>query len=177
MLKIIQYGNPILEQKSKEVKDHKDPKVQTLIAEMLKVLDKEQDHSAGLSAPQVSELLRIAICRRTDLEERDNPESKKKKQKPVWEVMINPELIYKSPETSVNWEGCLSINYGDLFGRVPRARDVEVKFLTPEGETKTLKATGFFSHIIQHEIDHLDGILFLRYVKDPNDLYTGEEIY
>jgi len=177
MLKIIQYGNPILEERSLEVTDYNNKEIQNLIDEMLKVLDKEKDHSAGLSAPQVSNLLRIAICRRTDIEEKLVGKAKKEKiTNPDWEVMINPELVYTGKEISINWEGCLSINYGDLFGKVPRSKEIEVKYLDRVGNYKNLKAEGFFSHVIQHEIDHLNGVLFLKYIPDPNELFTGDEI-
>ncbi len=174
MLKILQYGSPLLEKKSIDVKNPKDPKILKLIEEMLKVLDKEKDHSAGLSAPQVGELLRIAICRRTDLE--DQTKIEEKKTDPIWEVMINPVITKKSKETSVVWEGCLSINDGDLFGKVERPREVEFEFIDLDGKKQYMEANGFFAHVIQHEVDHLDGVLFLKYINDPTELYTSEEL-
>jgi peptide deformylase len=173
MRKIIQYGNPKLETRSVEVPDITDPKVSKLIDEMLEVLEKEKDHSAGLSAPQVGENLRIAICRRLDIEE--SLENKNKKSA-IWEVMINPVITKKSSQKSVRWEGCLSINYGDLFGEVERAKEVEVEYTDLEGKKKKLTARDYFAHVVQHEMDHLDGILFLRYIKDPSLLYTNEEL-
>ena len=180
MLKILQYGSPVLEKVAEPVENPKDPKVLNLIEDMLKVLEKEAEHSAGLSAPQVGQSLQIAICRRMDLEEKLAKEYEtqglKKTIKPIWEVMINPQIIFTSEEKSTKWEGCLSINEGDLFGQVTRPKVVKVKYKSIEGEDLELTADGYFSHVVQHEIDHLKGILFLKYIKDPTKLYTGEEI-
>jgi len=146
MIKILQYGNPILEQLSTEVTDVKDKEVLKLIDEMVKLLDREQEHSAGLSAPQVGKLLRIAICRRTDLEEKREGKSRKKL-KAEWEVMINPKIVEKSKEDHEAWEGCLSINYGDLFGKVSRPKEIKVEYLDRDGNKKEIAAVDFFSHV------------------------------
>lgn len=180
MLKILQYGSPILEKPTEKVKDVKDPKVLKLIEDMLQVLEKEADHSAGLSAPQVGKALQIAICRRMDQEEelaqRYEKEGLKKIVKPIWEVMINPKIMFKSQEQSTKWEGCLSVNEGELFGQVTRPKVVKVKYTNLDGADTELIADGYFSHVVQHELDHLNGILFLTYIKDPTQLYTSEEI-
>lgn len=172
MKKILQYGSPVLEMQSKMVEDLNDPKVDKVINEMLKILNVESDRSAGLSAPQIGELLTIAVCRRTDLEK---PGERVKNDKINWEVMINPVLTYKSDMKSTNWEGCLSVNFGDLFGKVERPFEVEVEYYDIFKKKKKLGAKGFFSHVIQHEHDHLNGVLFLKYIKDPSQLFTGEE--
>lgn len=171
MKKILQYGSPILEQTSKDVESIKDPKIEKTINEMLKIMHAEADRSAGLSAPQIGELVNIVICRRTDLET-----AKTKLDKITWEVMVNPKIIKSSKATSINWEGCLSINNGDLFGKVERPKEVEVEYLDITGKIKKLTAVNFFSHVVQHEIDHLKGILFLKYISDPSKLYTAAEL-
>lgn len=173
MKKILQYGSPILETPSKDVEDINNPKVQSTINEMLKILKVEAERSAGLSAPQIGELLNIAVCRRTDLEKSDletNPAEIE------WEVMVNPKIIKKSSTKSLQWEGCLSINDGDLFGKVERPKEVEVEYIDILGKKKKLGAVDFFSHVIQHEVDHLHGVLFIKYIKDPSDLYTSDEL-
>ncbi len=173
MRKILQYGSPILETPSKPVKNINAPEVQNIINEMLKILKVEADRSAGLSAPQIGELLNIAICRRTDLE---NDDLNTKPSLIEWEVMINPKILSKSKEKSINWEGCLSVNDGDLFGRVERPQEIEVEYIDIAGKPKKLGACGFFSHVVQHEVDHLKGILFLKYIPDPTELYTSDEL-
>lgn len=171
--KIVQMGNKILESPSNEA-DFNSSEVKTLISDMLEVLNEIADKSAGLSAPQIGVGLRVAICRRMDLEAK----AKQEKVEPTitWEVMINPTLIEKSEKHSIYWEGCLSINEGNLFGQVSRPANVTVEYLDEKGNKKVLKAKGYFSHIVQHELDHLNGILFTKYVSDPTKLYTSEEL-
>ena len=173
MKKILQYGSPILETPSKDVEDINDPKIQKIINEMLKILAVEADRSAGLSAPQIGELLNIAVCRRTDLEESD---LNTKASEIDWEVMVNPKITTKSKLKSTHWEGCLSINDGDLFGKVQRPKEIEVEYIDIAGKAKRIGASDFFSHVVQHEVDHLHGILFIKYIKDPSELYTGDEL-
>jgi peptide deformylase len=167
-MKIIQLGDPILTKKSKEVENVEDDEIQSLIDGMLDTLNKNSDRSAGLSAPQVGYLHRICICNRFDLT--------KDEDKNIWEVMINPKIINKSKESSTVWEGCLSIKEGNLFGEVTRSKEIEFEFLDRDGNKKSLKADGFFSHVVQHEIDHLDGVLFLKYIDDPSNLYSDQEL-
>ena len=141
---------------------------------MFEAIKNHGSGAAGLSAPQIGVLQRIAICKRVDLE------TKEKKNKiddeKLWVVMINPEITNQSKELSTRWEGCLSINYGDLFGKVTRPKSVEVEYFDLKGSRKKLKAEGYFSHIVQHEMDHLNGVLFLKYISNPEELYTGEEL-
>ena len=84
--------------------------------------------------------------------------------------------ITKSKLKSIHWEGCLSVNDGDLFGKVQRSKEIEVEYIDIMGKVKKIGASDFFSHVVQHEVDHLKGILFLKYIKDPTDLYTSDEL-
>lgn len=171
-MKIIQIGDPRLEKKSNKVESIRSSKTQKLIDNMLTTVNQNADHTAGLSAPQVGELQNIFLINRFDIVDENDPEAK-----PIWEVMINPEIIWRNDEEFTTfWEGCLSIKEGDLFGEVERAADVEVKYFDREGKEKKLKASDFFSHVIQHEMDHLEGVLFLKYVKDPTKLYSGKDL-
>lgn len=167
-VKIVQYGNPVLEERSVEVSDPSSDEVKDLVGKMMQAVSDYGDGAAGLSAPQIGVLQRVAICRRVDIEG--------KKSKPIWEVMINPVIKNQSEISSVKWEGCLSINYGDLFGEVSRSKDVEVEYFGLNGEKKDLKASDYFAHVVQHEIDHLNGVLFIRYIQDPELLKTGDEL-
>lgn len=174
-LKVIQIGDPILEQKANRVEEIKDKAVQELIDGMLAICEKNESKTAGLSAPQVGKPLAISICRRTDLEETSNQQPASD----LWEVMVNPEITWQSKEKSTVWEGCLSVGKGDktLFGPVTRPEKIKVKFQNRVGENIELEATDFFSHVVQHELDHLQGILFLKYVQDPeNNLWTSKEL-
>lgn len=170
--KVVQYGNPVLESKAEVVSDPKSPEIKKLIEDMFGAMKRYGDTAAGLSAPQIAVGKRVTICRRLDLEERKNRDPKNV----IWEVMINPEYTFKSTEKSSDWEGCLSINNGNLFGRVERHAAVEVKYFDQDGNEKKLMANGYFAHVVQHEMDHLDGILFLKYVLNPEELLTSEEL-
>ena len=127
------------------------------------------DRTAGLSAPQVGESLAISICRRFDIGE-DIDE---------WEAMINPKIVAKSNEKTVVWEGCLSIGVGDkaIYGPVTRAKKITVEYLDRKGKTRRLDAVDYFSHVIQHEVDHNSGILFLKYVPNPDqNLWLSKDL-
>lgn len=171
MLQIKQIGFPTLTQKAETVKDFSDPELKNLISEMLDTLKKGEDFSAGLAANQVGVLKRLTIVKRLDLENKPDFDGTD-----VWEVMVNPIIVKKSDVKSIYWEGCLSINNGNLFGQVERPRRVTVEYQNSKGDKKVIKADGYFSHLLQHEIDHLDGILFTSYIKDPSELYTSQEL-
>ncbi len=162
-------GDPILETPTQDIKDPMSSEVTEIIQELFETIESKIDHAAGLAAPQIGYDKRITVLRRFDLEE-----SKPKEM--IWEVVINPKITYKSEEKSVEWEGCLSIKQGDLFGKVERPMEVEVEYFDVNGKKKKVKVRGYQSHVFQHEIDHLDGKLFLSYVKDPEELYTAAEL-
>ena len=107
-------------------------------------------HGVGLAAPQVHEGVRlfVAALDATD----DGPD-----EEPI--VLINPEITPVGKETVEDWEGCLSIP--DLRGRVPRWREIKVRAYDRTGERLELQAHDFPARVIQHETDHLDGVLFL----------------
>lgn len=169
MAKILQIGNPILEETSKEVDFPLTKNDKELIKEMLKIVNSDPEKTAGLSAPQIGKAKRIIICRRVDKERGRNP-------KISWEVMINPVITEFSDKKSSFWEGCLSVKEGEIFGRVSRPDKIEFTYFDVNGEKKELSAKGYFSHVVQHEVDHLNGILFLKYIKDPSQLYTSDEL-
>ncbi len=108
----------------------------------------------GLAANQVNILNRVLVM---DTSRRDGPDSPRD---PI--CMVNPEIIWKSEEPSVMEEGCLSIP--DQFAEVQRPSVVRVKYLDYNGKEAELEAEGLLSHCVQHEIDHLDGVLFIDYL-------------
>ncbi|MEP7104163.1 MAG: peptide deformylase [Candidatus Dojkabacteria bacterium] len=170
--KVVQYGNPVLETPTEIVKDPTAPEIKELVDSLFAAMKRYGDTAAGISAPQIGISKRVTICRRLDLEDRSNKDSRKS----VWEVMVNPEYIFKSKELSTDWEGCLSVNNGDLFGRVTRPAKVKVKYLDLEGKEKTLEAERYFAHVVGHELDHLEGILFIKYIENPEELLTSAEL-
>jgi len=140
ILKIKKYPDPILRKKCQEVKEVTE-EIKNLGWDMVETMEKNE--GIGLAAPQVSELKRIIVVR-----------TEKGPQ-----VFINPKIIKKSRETIIDEEGCLS--FPGLWLRIKRAKRVEIEALNENGEKISLKAEGLPARVLQHEIDHLDGILFI----------------
>jgi len=128
--------------------------IQRLIDDMTQTM--LEYNGVGLAAPQVHEELRLFVAqvvRDHEDEEEDDPG------KPEILALINPEIKPASRRVEEDWEGCLSIP--DLRGLVPRYRDISVKAYDRTGRQVDLQASGFMARVIQHETDHLDGVLFL----------------
>jgi peptide deformylase len=134
--------------------------VQRLIDDLI---DTMHEYSGiGLAAPQVHEDLRIFVA---GLESDDG------KLKVV--PFVNPEITPVGDAVEEDWEGCLSIP--DIRGRVPRAREIVVRSLDRRGKPQELVLTGFAARVVQHETDHLDGILFVDRMKSFESLTFLEE--
>jgi peptide deformylase len=148
--KIIKYPDPILRKKCEEVKEV-DEEIKNLGWDMVEAM--EGNEGIGLAAPQVGELKRVIVIH--PIKERSLEEKSKK----IPQVFINPEIIKRSKETLVDEEGCLS--FPGLFLKIKRAKEVEIEALDKYGEQVQIKAEGLPARVLQHEIDHLDGILFI----------------
>lgn len=164
---ILQNPNKILRQVSEEVMPEKikSAEIQSIIKEMKKelVLSKKRD-GVALAAPQIGYNLRIFIILEDLLklskgifDEKELSGKNKKEEKFV--VFINPEIIKKSKKTVLVDEGCLSTN--GVQGKIKRAEKVTVKALDEEGKEFKLSASKILSQAMQHETDHLEGILFI----------------
>lgn len=159
--KTTQVGNPIIRMKAKPVKLADSKKVQAVI---LNLIDSMREHNlVGMAAPQVGESLRIFVTeiRKTKLRKSNEVDSLK--------VFINPIITWFSKKKSNGWEGCGSVAEAGLFAKVNRPAGVHVKALDQNGDTFTLKASGLLARVIQHEMDHLDGVVFI----DKADLSTA----
>ena len=150
ILEIKKYPNQVLRKKCEEVREIT-PEIKELALNMEESMVK--DKGIGLAAPQVGVSKKIIIVH---LVEERSPEEKNRK---VPQAFINPKIIKKSRETAVEEEGCLS--FPDLFLKIKRAEEVEVETLNLNGEKIKIEAKGLPAQILQHEIDHLDGILFI----------------
>ncbi|MEZ7820997.1 MAG: peptide deformylase [Patescibacteria group bacterium] len=140
ILDIIKIGDDRLRKKSEEVHDV-DESVLKLVKNMKETLKKSK--GVGLAAPQVGVNKRIIVV---------------KPQKEMY-VFINPVFLYKSNETECDTEGCLSVP-GEWID-VKRSKEVEIEFVGEDGSNYKVKAKDFFARVIQHECDHLDGILIV----------------
>ena len=157
--------NEILRKISEKVdrKEIKEKEIQDLVQEMKDFLKKQPD-GVGLSAPQVGVNQRIFILDKrafdNEVEEEDL-------------VFINPEIIQASSKMITMEEGCFSVRW--TYGDVTRPKKIKLKYLNQNGDEKIIEAKDFISVAIQHEIDHLDGILFIDKAKNIKKL-SQEEI-
>jgi len=143
-------GHPVLRTKARalERSEITSPAIQKLIDDMIETMT--EYHGVGLAAPQIHEGLRLFVAA-LDVDD----EGRGLEPVPV----INPEITPIGREMVEDWEGCLSIP--DIRGLVARARDIKVRAYDRRGERVELEAHDFAARVIQHETDHLDGVLFL----------------
>ncbi len=143
-LTITLYPDPILQRKTERIAiaDIKKASTKKLISNMLETMD--ANNGVGLAAPQVGKSLRLCVIR-------SNKETY---------VLVNPTIQYKSWAKETGEEGCLS--FPGKFIQVKRHKKVRVKAHDQNGESITIKAEGFLARVLQHEIDHLDGKLYIE---------------
>lgn len=152
ILKIITIPDPVLRQKARKI-SRVTPAIQTLIDDMVETM--RAAPGVGLAAPQVNVSERLIVVEYG--EGSDDPEDPGKDA--ILYTLVNPEITRRSRTTDVANEGCLSIP--GYVGDVERHETVTVKALNRQGDKVKIKAKGWLARILQHEIDHLDGILFI----------------
>ena len=162
ILKTTKLGNPLLRQTAKEVSlsELRSPAVQKLIDDMIETMH-EYD-GVGLAAPQVHESRQIAV-----IEAHHNRRYPGAPDVPLL-ILVNPVFLSISEETADGWEGCLSVE--GFRGKVPRSRKVSVRFLDRTGCEQRVEAEGFPAVVLQHELDHLAGKVFLDRMRDLSTL-------
>jgi peptide deformylase len=150
ILKVARMGHPVLRAVARALTpaDVRSNEVQRLIDDMIETM--VEYHGVGLAAPQIHEGVRLFVA---DLAARDE---ERDDAAPL--AIINPEIVAVGADIVEDWEGCLSIP--DIRGRVPRARAIKVRALDRWGKRLELSVEDFPARVIQHETDHLDGILF-----------------
>lgn len=164
-LEIAQLGNPILRQNAQPVENITDTKLQKLIDALIATA--ASANGVGIAAPQVSQSYRLFI-----VASRPSPRYPNAPQmQPT--AMINPRIISHSEETLKGWEGCLSVP--GVRGLVPRYHAIAVEYLDRGGNLQRQELTDFVARIFQHELDHLDGIVFVDRLETTQDLYTEQE--
>jgi len=154
ILKIARMGHPLLLRPSESIVDPTAPEIAKLIKDMMDTLD--DAHGAGLAAPQVHVPLRLVMFHVP--ETRALEEDGEEMESCPFTVLINPEVEPVGRETADGLEACLSVP--GLAGMVPRFRHIIYRGVDQHGETVERKASGFHARVVQHECDHLDGILY-----------------
>ncbi|PYJ94337.1 MAG: peptide deformylase [Verrucomicrobia bacterium] len=159
ILSILQYGDPILRAKGKRI-EKIDDRIRELAVNMIETM--HAVHGVGLAAQQIGEALQLTVLDVSQVE--DRPSTMKlngQNVDPVAEmplVLINPEIELRG-ETEVGVEGCLS--FPEISGDIERPKSVVARAQTLEGDNVEIEASGLLSRVIQHEFDHLYGILFI----------------
>jgi len=167
ILKVARMGHPVLRQRARAVEksEIKSAAIQRLIDDMIDTM--AEYHGVGLAAPQIHESLRIFVAA---INGEDEPQAGETPE-PI--AVINPEITVVDNEAVEDWEGCLSIP--DIRGRVPRAREIKVRAYDRHGDRFELRAHDFPARVIQHETDHLDGILFFDRMRSFESLTFLDE--
>lgn len=178
---IARMGNPVLNRVAATVADPGDPEIARLADDMKDTL--VDVGGSGLAAPQVFESVRVVVYRLSprlfeDVEETADP----------WVVMVNPIVTPVTDEVELGWERCLSIP--GMHGKVPRHQRVRVTYQTLSGEDVSQDGEGVYAVLLQHECDHLDGVLYpmrmidlsmLEFNAEPGhlafDLANGETVW
>lgn len=145
---ILTYPHPILRIKGKPVKTF-DKEFQTLVDEMIETM--REAPGVGLAAPQIGQSLQLLVVEFGSEVDDDSP-------KKVY-VLVNPEIVERSNEMVTDMEACLSVP--GLAGEVERHESIMVKALNRHGQPMKIKAKGWLARIFQHEIDHLNGVLYI----------------
>ena len=166
---IAQIGHPILRNKTKDIpiNEIKSENTQKIIEKMIKTMRKH--NGAGLAANQIYEPIRICI-----IEVLDNPRYKHLNSIPL-KILINPKVIIKKDTATFNsYEGCLSVP--GVYEEVKRFEKITLEYQDLEGEKHSLEAEALESICLQHELDHLNGTLYVDKIADP-ELFAFEEEY
>ena len=169
LLKIARMGHPVLLRSAEPVADPTARDIRRLVEDMVETM--EDAAGVGLAAPQVHAGRRVIVFkapaeRMTDGEEtRAVPTT----------ALINPEFRPLSEDKALGWEGCLSIP--GLTGAVPRYTGIRYRGFTTAGQAVERDAHGFHARVVQHEIDHLDGILYTMRMDDLGTLAFNEELH
>jgi peptide deformylase len=158
ILNIARMGLPVLRQRANEVTDPSAPEIKQLVADMIETMDDAQ--GTGLAAPQVHVPLRVVVFRvgghRLTGAPDDLPD-------PLT-VLINPILEPIGEEKAIDWEGCLSVP--GMMGAVPRFTHLRYRGTGIDGQPIDRTVSGFHARVVQHECDHLDGVLYPQRIED-----------
>lgn len=159
------FGNPILRKKAKRVSldEMKSPAFKRLVKEMFLNIE---NSGVGLAAPQIGKSIQLAVINVHPLPHRPYVDSFKR-------VIVNPKILEYSREEDPSYEGCLS--FDGLRAEAYRAKRIKVSYMDEHGKKYVEWVDGFLATVFQHEVDHLNGVLFVDHVKDSRTIITAEE--
>jgi peptide deformylase len=172
ILKIARMGHPVLAQKANAVADPVAPEIRRLVADMVETMI--DANGAGLAAPQVHVPLRVVVFQAP--EGRSDPglsEAERYDHTAPLTVLVNPEIEILDGQREAGWEGCLSVP--GLRGVVERASHIRYRGFSLDGKVVERVARGFHARVVQHECDHLDGILYPSRMSDLSKLIFESE--
>lgn len=155
---VLKMGHPLLQQKAQPVTEFNTPALLSLLTDMLDTM--RALNGAGLAAPQIGVSLRVVI-----FAVESNPRYPEAEPIPQT-ILINPEIVPLSEQQKSDWEGCLSIP--GMRGQVPRYQYIRYSGYTQAGERIVREVNGFHARVVQHEVDHLDGLLYPMRITDIN---------
>lgn len=161
-LKLVQAGEPVLRETSRLLSREEilSDSIQRLIFAMRETL--RDAPGVGLAAPQVGESIQLAIIEDLPEYTRDVPQqdlTERERQPVAFHVIVNPRIVSRGDAKAEFFEGCLSLN--GFMAVVPRSREVVVECLDDRGDERVIRASGWYARILQHEIDHLNGALYI----------------
>jgi peptide deformylase len=168
LLKIARMGHPVLRARAAEVEDPTEPRVRCLVEDMIETM--EDAGGTGIAAPQVHMPHRIVVFRVDAERLTDLPGDSEQD----LTVLINPVIEPVGSERAFGWEGCLSVP--GMRGVVPRHLRIRYRGLDLDGRPIEREAAGFHARVVQHECDHLDGILYPQRMTDLRLLFFVEEL-
>lgn len=168
---LTQFGNPILRQTAQQLTlaQVRSEGIQKFAEDMRSLL-KDRKLGIGLAAPQVGKHIALAVIS-------IQPTLHRPEVEPFDLTIINPKIVSTKGKQRLQWEGCISSGDGEagLFARVPRYPSVELSYMGLDGKTHQEWFSGLPAHVIQHEVDHLSGTLFVDRVEDPSTYMTYHE--
>lgn len=168
ILKVARMGHPVLRKKARELapEEIRSDEIRRLIQDMMETM--KEYSGIGLAAPQVHQSVQLAIIGFSE----DNERYRGKGAFPLT-VLINPLISVLDPTEQQYWEGCLSVP--ELRGLVARPRKIQVDYLNTEGQSETVVVEDFLATVFQHELDHLQGMLYIDRIRDTTRLSFLEE--
>lgn len=166
----VQLGDPVIRLRAQEVADPVSPETQAIVQDLIDSM--RADNLVGMAAPQIGESVRVIVTEiRSTIYREKSPE-----EFDAARVFINPEITHVSEKLVPDREGCGSVARAGIFADVPRPESVTVRAFDQKGESFELEADGLLARIIQHEVDHLDGVVFLDRVTDMRTLIGRDAV-